>query len=89
MTRENAKKNIFNYNDILQLMTAEEICRKYEQRIDEIFTYFESQLSSITRIEVISPAGRDYGRWCREFNHFKVSIQDDGKTLKLFEVSND
>jgi len=47
--------------------------------IDEMY-------SSITRVEVISSKGREYGRWCDEGNQFKLSLQDDGRTLKLFEV---
>ena len=42
-------------------------------------------LNNITRVEVIDELGRSYGKWNKDF-HVKLSIQDDGKTLKIFLV---
>ena len=50
--------------------------------IDEMF-------SSITRVEFITEDGMHYAtRWCGEGKQFKLSIQDNGRTLKLFEVED-
>jgi hypothetical protein len=48
---------------------------------------FESM--EFTRIEVISEEGRIFSQWLKK-GHYKMSIQDDGKTIKLFkEAKND
>jgi len=47
----------------------------------------EELYSSVTRVEVITTIERDYTRWCDDHQKFKLSLQDDGKTLKLFEVA--
>lgn len=38
----------------------------------------------LTRVEVILKSGRAYSKWLTN-THFTISIQDDGKTIKLFE----
>jgi hypothetical protein len=45
------------------------------------------QLSKCTRVECIDENGRSYVNW-KDTNKITVSIQDDGKTLKIF-ISND
>jgi hypothetical protein len=44
--------------------------------------------SSINAIEVTTALGTDYARWCDEGRQFKLSLQDNGRTLKLFEVED-
>jgi hypothetical protein len=41
----------------------------------------------ITRVEVITDTGRDYVNW-EEDNKITTSLQDDGKTLKVFVTNN-
>lgn len=46
------------------------------------FKLFKYLLKNVTRIEVISDSGREYVKYgC---TNVEPSIQDDGKTLKLF-----
>ena len=40
-------------------------------------------LNEVTRVEVIDEKGRSYIKWDRNFI-VQLSIQDDGKTLKIF-----
>jgi len=57
----------------------------YERALNLI----DEMYSSITRVEVITTSGRDYLRCVREGEaNFKLSLQDDGRTLKLFEVED-
>ena len=48
----------------------------------------EEMYSSITRVEFITSSVKDYVRQCDKNRKFKVSLQDDGTTLKLFEVED-
>jgi len=41
------------------------------------------KLKSCTRVEVIDENGRSYVSW-DDRNEVKVSVQDDGRTLKIF-----
>jgi hypothetical protein len=52
---------------------------------DEAIRLVEEYFSSITRVEVITTKGREYVKRCDSKAHFKLSLQDDGRTLKLFE----
>jgi hypothetical protein len=40
-----------------------------------------AQLAAVTRVEVIDESGRAYGRWGVEVT---PSLQDEGRTLKVF-----
>lgn len=42
--------------------------------------------SKVTRVEVIDENGRSYTNW-NEQNKVELSLQDDGRTLKVF-ISN-
>ena len=53
--------------------------------INKIYDDFEN---NFTRVEIISANGRAFYDICDDDMHYKLSIQDDGKTLKLFEVKN-
>lgn len=53
--------------------------------IDKIYDDFESKF---TRVEIISASGRVFCDRCDDNSHYVLSIQDDGKTLKLFEVKD-
>jgi hypothetical protein len=44
---------------------------------------FNKKLSQVTRIEVIDENGRVYVNW-KEENKVMISLQDDGRTLKIF-----
>jgi hypothetical protein len=56
----------------------------YERALNLI----EEMYSSITRVEVVTEEGRVYTKWCDDGKQFKLSLQDDGRTLKLFEVED-
>lgn len=43
--------------------------------------------TKITRVEVISEYGRVFSDRCKEGKFYKLSLQDDGRTLKLFEIT--
>ena len=40
-------------------------------------------MENVNRIEVIDENGRSYVNW-KENNNVELSIQDDGRTLKIF-----
>lgn len=44
------------------------------------------ELSKVNRVEVIDENGRSYVNW-KQTNNTSISMQDDGKTLKVF-ISN-
>lgn len=46
------------------------------------------ELSKCTRIEVIDTNGRSYTNW-NEKNRVDLSVQDDGRTLKIFISKRD
>ena len=48
--------------------------------------YNKVELSLVTRVEIIDQAGRSYIAW-DDNNKVELSLQDDGKTLKVF-ISN-
>ena len=52
--------------------------------VDYIFKDFEKQFSNITRVEIIGKDGRDVIRMLKD-SKYRVSLQDDNRTLKLFE----
>jgi hypothetical protein len=41
---------------------------------------------AVTRVEVIDDNGRSYSEW--DVHSVKASVQDDGKTLKIFLKKN-
>ena len=43
-------------------------------------------LPKVTRVEVIDGDGRSYVNWRKE-NTTQISLQDDGRTLKIFITS--
>ena len=47
------------------------------------------QDSIIDRVEFIGSKEREFVRYCEEGHQFRISLQDDGKTLKIFEVPNE
>lgn len=47
------------------------------------------QNSIIDRVEFIGKREREFVRYCDERYQFRISLQDDGKTLKIFEVPNE
>ena len=51
--------------------------------IEQVFDEFENQ-NTINRVEVIGKDGRDFVKLL-ENGHYEISMQDDGKTIKLFE----
>lgn len=44
-------------------------------------------LDKVTRLEVIDDLGRTYVNWDKR-NKIELSLQDDGKTLKIFITKN-
>jgi hypothetical protein len=42
-------------------------------------------LNDVTRVEVIDEKGRSYIKWDNDYL-VKLSLQDDGKTLKIFLI---
>lgn len=55
------------------------ICKELS---DDIYQYVKTV--NITRVEVIGRNGREFSKTLND-SFYKISIQDDGKTLKLFE----
>ena len=53
--------------------------------VNKIYDDFESKF---TRVEIISSLGRVFCDRCDDNSHYVLSIQDDGKTLKLFEIKD-
>ena len=49
---------------------------------DDIYKY--EKIIKISRVEVIGKNGREFVKML-ENGHYEISIQDDGKTIKLFE----
>jgi hypothetical protein len=45
-----------------------------------------TDLSKVTRVEVIDAQGRSYTNW--DVSFIRESLQDDGRTLKLFITQN-
>ena len=39
---------------------------------------------SITRVEVIGNNGREFSKWLKN-SYYEIVIQDNGRTIKLFE----
>lgn len=44
--------------------------------------------TKFTRVEVISSLGRVFCDRCDNDRHYRLSIQDNGKTLKIFEIKD-
>lgn len=42
-------------------------------------------LEGVTRLEIIDEGGRSYVNWHKD-NHFQSSLQDQGRTLKIFNT---
>ena len=49
---------------------------------DDIYKY--EKMIKISRVEVVGKNGREFVKML-ENGHYEISIQDDGKTIKLFE----
>ena len=43
----------------------------------------------VTRCTVITSEGTEYETWLDEHSQFLIQYQDEGRTLKLFEVANE
>ena len=52
--------------------------------IDYIFKDFEKQFSNITRVEVVGKNGREFTKLIKTGKYI-IMLQDDNRTLKLFE----
>ena len=50
--------------------------------------YIDESLDSLTRVEFIGQ-GREFIRYAKDGKRFEVQIQDQGRTIKIFEVSCD
>lgn len=55
----------------------------YDAKLDEAIKELQ-QANEYTRVEVISSDGRVFCDMCENGSYYEASIQDDGKTLKLF-----
>ena len=53
----------------------------YDSKLDEAIKELQQ---TYTRVEVISTNGRVFCDMCENGSYYEASIQDDGKTLKLF-----
>lgn len=49
---------------------------------DDIYQY--KKIVNITRVEVIGKNGREFTKLLKD-GHYELSLQDDGKTIKIFE----
>lgn len=54
----------------------------YDARLDEAIE--ELHQTKYTRVEVINFNGRVFCDMCENGSYYEASIQDDGRTLKLF-----
>lgn len=52
----------------------------------DVMAMLPSVLEKVNRVEVIDRNGRSYVNW-KPTNKTEISLQDDGKTLKVF-ISN-
>lgn len=43
----------------------------------------------ITRVTVVTSEGREYETWLDDHSEFMLEFQDDGRTLKLFEIDRE
>lgn len=59
-----------------KLIELSEDIYKYEKKVN------------ITRVEIIGKNGREFVKMLKD-SFYAVSIQDDGRTIKLIEVRND
>lgn len=59
------------------------ICKELSE---DIYRY--EKIVKISRIEVIGKEGREFIK-ILEKGYYKISIQDDGKTIKIFEKVNE
>lgn len=55
----------------------------YDSKLDEAIEELQ-QANEYTRIEVITSDGRVFCDRCESGSYYEASIQDDGRTLKLF-----
>ena len=46
-------------------------------------------MNKLTRIEIIGDEGRVVVQYAPEGKHYMMMIQDDGRTLKFFEVEDE
>jgi hypothetical protein len=46
-------------------------------------------MNKLTRIEIIGDEGRGVVQYAPEGKHYMMMIQDDGRTLKFFEVEHE
>ena len=53
----------------------------YDSKLDEAIKELQQEY---TRVEVISFDGRVFCDMCENGSYYEASIQDDGRTLKLF-----
>ena len=68
-----------------QEQAAEERYQKQQVRVRQLEEQVKQlQSSNLKRVEVILKSGRAYSKWLTN-THFTISIQDDGRTIKLFE----
>lgn len=44
------------------------------------------KIPNITRVEIIGKNGREFSKWL-ENSYYEISMQDDNKTIKLFELN--
>lgn len=54
----------------------------YDAKLDEAI---EELQQAYTRVEVITFGGRAFCDRCESNSYYEVSVQDEGKTLKLFK----
>jgi hypothetical protein len=52
--------------------------------INKIYDDFENNLSSINRVEVVGKNGREFSKHLKD-GKYTISLQDNNKTIKLFE----
>ncbi len=79
-------------------MKALEILKSYQDEIQtsvpssidigEAVEELEALQSKFNRVEVISSSGRVFCDKCDSGRHYELSIQDDNRTLKIFEVKD-
>ena len=56
----------------------------YDSKLDKAIEELQ-QANEYTRIEVITSDGRAFCDRCESNSYYEASVQDEGKTLKLFK----
>lgn len=87
MTMVRADAALDRYDDACKQMPSEDAMAIVDDILERYAEPFMNPEPIITRVEVITDNGREYVSWNKD-NVITTSLQDDGKTLKIFVTTN-